>query len=195
MTTISPEKEKTLRQVFKTFNTFMILLWRLGLGKWMNAFPETGGQIMVLSHTGRKTGLKRRTPVNYALIDGEIYCLAGFGSISDWYRNLLADPEVEVWLPDGWYAGRAVDATGEEGCLEKLRAVLIASGFAAPLFGVPPREMSDAELEAATDGYRLIRIERRSPRTGPGGPGDLNWVWPLATFILLPLVFSRRRRR
>lgn len=195
MTTISPESEKTLRQVFKNFNTFMVLLWRLGLGNWINLFPESAGQIMVLSHTGRKTGLKRRTPVNYALIDGEIYCLAGFGSISDWYRNLLANPEVEVWLPDGWYAGRAVDVTNEKGRLERLRAVLIASGFAAPLFGIRPTEMSDAELEAATRDYCLVRIERHSPRTGPGGPGDLSWVWPLATFILLPLVFSRRRRR
>ena len=66
---------------------------------------DLSGQIMVLTHTGRKSGLRRRTPVNYALVDGEVYCTAGFGQISDWYRNILANPQVEVWLPDGWWAG------------------------------------------------------------------------------------------
>ncbi len=75
-----------------------------------------------------------------------------------------------------------------------LRKVLIASGFAAYAAGIDPLRLSDAELEAVTGSYRLVRIRRTAALTGPGGPGDLAWVWPLATFLLLPLAFRRRKR-
>jgi hypothetical protein len=55
--------------------------------------------------------------------------------------------------------------------------------------------MTNEELDAATADYRLIRIRRTEARTGPGGPGELAWVWPLATMLLLPLVLFRRRKR
>ena len=64
--------ERRLRRIFKSFNRFMVLLWRLGLGSWMK-WPELSGAIMVIKHTGRKTGLTRYTPVNYAVVDGDIY--------------------------------------------------------------------------------------------------------------------------
>ena len=66
------KQEEELRQFFKGFNRFMLYMWRLGLGKWVNAWPERGGQIMVLSHIGRKSGLQRRTPLNYALIGNDL---------------------------------------------------------------------------------------------------------------------------
>ena len=50
------------------------------------------------------------------------------------------------------------------------------------------------ELGQVAADYRLLRIRRQAARTGPGGPGDLSWVWPLATMVLLPLVLRRRRR-
>jgi deazaflavin-dependent oxidoreductase (nitroreductase family) len=186
--------EEILRIGFKYFNRFMLLLWRLGLGKILNWWPEVGGRIMVLTHTGRKTGRRLRTPVNYAEIDGDIYCTAGFGLISDWYRNLKANPGVEVWLPDEWWEGQAEDMTGCDEHLRILRQVLIASGFAAYAAGLDPRRMSDEALETAAKDYRLVRIHRTAERTGPGGPGELDWIWPVATFLLLPLVFKRRRR-
>ena len=194
MTTMNPQLEKKLRQGFKYFNRFMLLMWRLGLGQWVNLWPEVGGQIMVLTHTGRKTGLQRRTPVNYALVGGELYCTAGFGHISDWYRNIVADPNVEVWLPDGWWAGLAEEITDPAGRLPLLREVLIGSGFAAYMAGINPRSMTDEALDAATTDYRLLRIRRTEARTGPGGPGDLAWLWPLSTLILMWLLFRGCRR-
>ncbi len=186
--------EQRLRRVFKSLNRFMLLLWRLGLGSWMK-WPELSGAIMVIKHTGRKTGLTRYTPVNYAVVDGDIYCTAGFGSISDWYRNILANPQVEIWLPDGRWAGTADDVSDEKDCGELLRQVIIASGFAGPLFGADPKKLSDADLEKLMNSYRLIRIQRKEAVTGPGGPGDLAWVWPVSTFILLFLFLVRSRRR
>jgi deazaflavin-dependent oxidoreductase (nitroreductase family) len=190
---INPALAMQLRQAFKFGNRYMLLFWRLGLGKFINMAPETGGRIMVLTHVGRKTGAVRRTPVNYFISNNDIYCSAGFGSVSDWYRNILKNPQVEVWLPEGWWQGKAEEVSHHPDRLELLRQVLIASGFAARLFGFQPKTMTPEEIEAATGDYKLIRIRRTAACTGPGGPGDLAWVWPAATFLLLPMAFRKRR--
>jgi deazaflavin-dependent oxidoreductase (nitroreductase family) len=194
MTLVPTKTEENLRQGFKYFNRFMVFWWRLGMGAYFNR-PELSGRIMVITHTGRKSGLKRLTPVNYAMLDGEVYCTAGFGAGSDWYRNLLADPQVEVWLPEGWYAGVAEDISDDPDRLFYMRQVLIGSGFAARLAGIDPQKMSNEELAPLTQSYRLVRIRLVAPRTGAGGPGDLAWVWPLATSVLLGMLVLRRRRR
>ena len=192
--TLDSELEVKLRQAFKQLNKFMLLMWRLGIGPWINIWPQGIGRIMVLVHKGRVSGLKRQTPVNYTIIDGDIYCTAGFGKAADWYKNICKDPNVEVWLPDGWWAGVAEDISDAEKRTDLMRAVLVASGFAAPLFGIEPKAMTDQALAKTTETYRLIRIRRTEARTGAGGPGDLWWVWPLATLLLLPRALRWRRR-
>ena len=187
--------ERWLRAAFKWLNRYMILHWRLGLGPVANQ-AELAGCIMVLVHKGRKSGRTRRTPVNYAIIDGDIYCVAGFGQVSDWYQNLRADPNVEVWLPSGWYAGFAIDITARPlaETMPIIRQVLINSGFAARLAGMDAAHMSDAELSEIAARYRLIRIRCTKARTGAGGPGDLAWLWPLTTVGLILLLLQRRGR-
>lgn len=185
--------EDQLRRIFKAFNRFMVLLFRLGLGSFGNG-TKYGGYIMVIKHTGRKTGLTRHTPVNYATVDGDIYCTSGFGRVADWYLNIKANPQVEVWLPDGRWAGIVEDVTSDEKGAFYLRQVIIASGFAGPLFGVNPKHLSDQDFEGLLESYRLIRIRRINALTGAGGPGDLSWIWPLTTFVLLWLLLSRRRK-
>ena len=193
--TLDPRLEEQLRQGFKYLNRFMLVMWRLGLGPWLNAWPGGLGRYMVITHTGRKSGAKRRTPVNYALVDDEVYCTAGFGSTSDWYRNIIANPQVEVWLPDGWWAGIAEEVTHPEARLPLLREVLIGSGFAAYAAGLDPKQMPDEDLDAATKEYRVIHIRRVAACTGKNGPGDLAWVWPALVFAMLPLLFKRNRRK
>jgi len=188
MPKVTPELEQQLRVGFKVFNKFMLLMWRLGLGWWLNIWPAGFGRIMVLTHTGRKSGLRRRTPVNYALVDGEIYCTAGFGKGSDWYRNLMANPTVEVWLPgrpDSWWTGVAEDISDSPQRMALLRQVLIASGFAARSLGIDPVKQSDEQLAQVSADYRLLHIRRLEARTGPGGPGDLAWIWPVMVMVWL----------
>lgn len=190
-------RSESLRQTFKLMNqSLMVPMWRSGLGPLFNIWPEVGGRIMVLQHTGRRSGKTYLTPLNYDVVDGDVYCLAGFGERADWYRNVMATPEVEVWLPDGWWCGLAEDASDAPNRLELYRKVLIASGFAAGLFeGIHPREMSEDDLAAMVDGYRLVRIHRTTPRTGPGGPGEFAWVWHLTTVALAGMLLLRPRRR
>jgi deazaflavin-dependent oxidoreductase (nitroreductase family) len=195
LATIDPRTEERLRQGFKKYlNPFMLTMWRLGLGIWFKVCPEISGSVMVLTHIGRKTGIKRYQPLNYAIVDNDIYCVAAFGGISDWYRNIRDNPNVEVWLPTGWWVGVAEDISDSPARIQLLRQVLIGSGFAAYMAGLNPRKMTAEEIDSESKEYRLLRIRRNAARTGPGGPGDLGWVWQLATITLLGLVLYRRRR-
>ena len=147
-----------LRKVFHAFNRLMVFAWKRGWGKWMNASPESGGQTMVIKHRGRKSGKEYLTPVNYAVVDGEVYCTAGFGSVSDWYRNILVNPNVELWLPEEKRPACAEDISDSPQRLFLLRQVIIASGFAGPLFGVNPKKMNDEQFDRATKDYRIVHF-------------------------------------
>ena len=195
MFTLSPDGEAALRRFFHALNRFMLLLWRLGLGPSLNFWPTGTGRYLVLCHTGRKSGQRRTTPLNYAIVAGDVYLTAGFGAIADWYKNLQATPVVELWLPDGRWAGVAEELPDDDARRTLLlREVLRGSGFVAPLVGADPNRLSDSALAAVTQQYRLIRIRRTDPRSGPGGPGDLAWVWPLVAAGALLLVVARRLR-
>jgi deazaflavin-dependent oxidoreductase (nitroreductase family) len=186
---LSEQQEALMRRSFKVLNRFMLLMWRLGLGRLLNIWPQYGGRIMVIVHTGRKTGLTRYAPVNYAIVDGELYCCAGFGAKTHWYKNLLELPEVEVWLPEGRYPGVAEEVSDHPDRLRIMRAITIASGFAAPLMaGIHPHTMSDEDLAAATASYRLLHIRRGAKRHTPGDRAWLLW-------LLLLFLADRRHKR
>lgn len=145
-------------RAFRRLNRLMVECWRLGLGRWINAWPSGSGRILVIGHLGRRSGLPRWTPLNYARIDGDVHCVAGFGAGSDWYRNVIAHPRVEVWLPGQRWLGHVEDVSDHPQRLRLIRDVLIASGFAARLAGVDPRRLDDDALDAATTGYRVLRL-------------------------------------
>jgi deazaflavin-dependent oxidoreductase (nitroreductase family) len=154
----SKQQMSSLRRFFHTMNRFMVWMWKIGWGKAMNMWPAGIGRIMVIKHRGRKSGREYLTPVNYAIVDGEIYCTAGFGSVSDWYRNMLASPRVELWLPEGKAFYCAEDVSDSPDRLRLLRQVIIASGFAGPLFGINPRKLNDEQLDAVSKEYRLVHF-------------------------------------
>lgn len=181
------------RQAFRLFNYWMVFLWRLGLGALLSAWPGGFGTYMVITHRGRKSGRQFRTPVNFAEVNGEIYCLVGFGEGSDWYQNVLQSPQVEIWLPGGWFMGLAEETDIHREQLPIVRSVFYNSGFVARMMGLDPLRISDAELLELSKDYRLIRVRRVSPRTGAGGPGDLIWLWPL--FFLVGLIIKPRKRK
>jgi deazaflavin-dependent oxidoreductase (nitroreductase family) len=129
------------------------------MGPMINIWPAVIGRIMVITHTGRKSGLRRQTPVNYAIVDGYVCCTTM--PSADWYRNIKANPQVEVWLPDGRWRGTAEEVSNDAVHMPILRQVLIASGFAASAFGgINPRKASDAELADKCRDYHIFRIQR-----------------------------------
>jgi deazaflavin-dependent oxidoreductase (nitroreductase family) len=76
-----------------------------------------GRQLLVLTTTGARTGQARSTPMMY-VPDGDrllvIASNAGAPRHPDWYRNLLAHPEVTVEADGEEYRARAVPLEGDE---------------------------------------------------------------------------------
>lgn len=155
-----------LQKTFKRVNPHVLRMWRWHLGWLMSAFPPVTGKTMVVTHTGRKSGRRLQTPVNYAVIDGAAWCTTN--QRAQWLANVRAAPDVEVWLPlrrprAGVAEVMALDAEH----VRQYRTVLIASGFAASRFGgIKPRRTSDADLLERGSEYVLMRITRgdRVPR-------------------------------
>ena len=161
VTNFTPEQMNTLRRVFRAGNRFMVWMWKMGWGRAINCWPAGFGRIMVIKHRGRKSGKEYLTPVNYAIVDGAIYCTAGFGVTCDWYRNILLDPRVELWLPDGKKNFCAEEVSDSPNRLFLMRQVIIASGFAGPLFGVDPKKLNDEQLDTVSKDYRLVHFKER----------------------------------
>lgn len=84
------------------------LAYRLGLG------PVIGRRILLLTTTGRKTGLARVTPLQYELVGGCYYVGAARGLRTDWFRNIQADPRVAVQVKNQRFRGRATAVTDPE---------------------------------------------------------------------------------
>jgi deazaflavin-dependent oxidoreductase (nitroreductase family) len=158
-TQFTSKQMNSLRTLFHSMNRFIVWMWKKGWGRQINAWPEKMGRVMVIKHRGRRSGKEYLTPVNYAIVDGDIYCTAGFGSISDWYRNLLANPRVELWLPEAKYMACAEDLSDSPNRSFLLRQVIIASGFAGPLFGVDQKKLNDEQFARATQDYRLVHFK------------------------------------
>ncbi len=66
------------------------ILYKLGFHRLM------GHVVLLLTTIGRKTGLKRITPLQYEKIDDAYHVASARGPKADWYRNILANPNVEV---------------------------------------------------------------------------------------------------
>jgi deazaflavin-dependent oxidoreductase (nitroreductase family) len=189
-----------LRSFFRLLNRLMLLLWRLGLRRMM-ASPRTG-YAMVLATTGRKTGQRRLAPLNFAEEGTSVYCLAGFGKRTHWLLNLQADPKCELWLPDGRrLQGIGTLVTNESRRIELTRQILVRAGFATKLaepgldpLGAP-NEVIAALGERYGHRYEVVEITLGRPITGPDGPGDLMWLWPVGGGIVALAWLLLRRRR
>jgi deazaflavin-dependent oxidoreductase (nitroreductase family) len=81
--TINWAKLKNIRKIHRA-------LYAIGLG------PLIGKFILLLTTTGRKSGRKRVTPLQYERIGCDYYVGAARGMKADWVRNIQSDPQVEV---------------------------------------------------------------------------------------------------
>jgi deazaflavin-dependent oxidoreductase (nitroreductase family) len=173
--------------------------FRLGL-----SLPD---DVMVLTTTGRTSGLPRRVVLGALVIDGHLYAMNPgygqprpgdvdhpFGDRAHWYRNLLADPIVTVQRRGRTWTARASRVTdrdeavtlyeGLSGAIRTaLRLILRAQGIA---------DTADAFAE---DIERLCFV--RLDEVDQPGPsplrGDLVWVWPLLAALALSGWLVRRR--
>lgn len=58
-----------------------------------------GKRIVMLEHTGRRSGKLRQTPLEVVHREGDSYILcSGTGPNADWYRNLHSNPAAGLWV-------------------------------------------------------------------------------------------------
>lgn len=166
-------------------------LIRAGLGPLLNT-PLTGS-LMVLRTKGRTSGLWREAPLGYLVLDGHVYCCAGFGQRTHWLRNIKADPHVEVLLPTLAVAGIAEEVTDVAEWNRGMRALLASLGVISRAMIGDVRRASDEGLQVMAGGLPLIRIRVTGLGVGPFDPGGRGWVLP--TVIGVTWLGARLRRR
>jgi deazaflavin-dependent oxidoreductase (nitroreductase family) len=135
-----------------------ILLYRFGLGGLL------GDRMLLLEHTGRKSGMKRQAVievVRHDQVSGAFIIASGFGEKSDWYQNLLKTPGAVIQVGRkriNVTASRLEPAAAEDEILDYARRHPTAIRSLSGLMGYP--------LEETEDGYRhlgrvlpMIRLE------------------------------------
>jgi len=76
-----------------------------------------GAPLLLLHHTGAKTGTERVTPLMYQPVDGAYAVFAskaGADTNPDWFHNLMANPEAKVELGTATAPVHARRAEGDE---------------------------------------------------------------------------------
>jgi deazaflavin-dependent oxidoreductase (nitroreductase family) len=183
------------RRAFRALNRFfMVPALKAGLGPWIGT--PVGGWVLLLRVRGRKSGIVRDNPLSYLVADGAVWVMAGFGSRTDWYRNLLADPEVELLLPSRAIACRAQVVDSPYIRARIIPRLMRATGAPGFLSGVNPYRSTDEQLMAATAWVPLIRLapEDELLVAGPDDPGGLGWLWRQPLLLVAGLLLGRRLR-
>jgi deazaflavin-dependent oxidoreductase (nitroreductase family) len=91
---------KTIYHRMKALNAFMAANYRRGFG------PTH--MVLLLTTTGRKSGLPRVTPLQFEGVDGDYYIASARGQDADWFKNIQANPNVHVQIRE-----REFDAVAE----------------------------------------------------------------------------------
>ena len=117
--------------------------------------------VLLLTTTGRKSGLPRVTPLQFEAVDGLIYVASARGQEADWFRNIVVDPRVHVQTQERQFDGFAepiTDPSRIAGFLETrlhrhpvmLRLLLLLEGL--------PWNPDHARLERFAQGKALVMI-------------------------------------
>jgi deazaflavin-dependent oxidoreductase (nitroreductase family) len=117
-----------------------VLLYRMGLGGLI------GKHTLLLTTTGRRTGLRRVVPLDYQQEGDILYLIAEQGTRSPWYRNLVANPEVEVQMGSRRMNGAATPVTDPQQKANVFRLFWRRSEKLAERYYGIPRGASDEEL-------------------------------------------------
>jgi deazaflavin-dependent oxidoreductase (nitroreductase family) len=76
-----------------------------------------GAPMLLLTHTGGKTGTRRTNPLMYQPFDGRIFVFAtkgGSPAHPHWFLNIKAEPDVTVEIGDETFQATAMEVTGPE---------------------------------------------------------------------------------
>jgi len=139
-----------------------ILPYHIGLG-WL-----LGQRFLMLTHTGRKTGTRRRTVVEVIHREpgaGVYYVASGWGETSQWFRNVLANPRVGITVGRRSFAARAERLSAER-AEDVLREYKQRHRTAARALGRIFGSQDPHELAQAVPVLAFRRVKARLGETG-----------------------------
>ena len=107
--------------------------------------------VLLLTTIGRKSGLPRVTPLQYEEIEGDIYIGSARGKDADWFKNILANPNVHVQKRDSEFDATAEPVTDPGRIADfielRLRRHPLMIRLVMHLFDGLPLRFTRAELE------------------------------------------------
>jgi deazaflavin-dependent oxidoreductase (nitroreductase family) len=112
------------------FNAKIIEEFRANEGRVGGMFE--GGNLLLLHHTGAKSGRDRVNPLAYLDDDGRYVVVASKGGAPDnpgWFYNLKAHPSVKIEV-----GGETLDAVATEATGEERERLFVQMTAAAPQF-------------------------------------------------------------
>lgn len=143
------------RPILRLFRRPPQIAYRLGLG------PQLGRMVLLLTTTGRKSGLPRVTPLQYEAIEGTYYVASMRGRHADWVRNIEANPCVNVQVRDQQITGEASVITAPAAIADFISYRLAQHprmlGMIMRMDGLSTQP-TRAELETYASGRALIAI-------------------------------------
>lgn len=165
-----------------------LVLWRLGLG------PLIGKLFVLITQTGRVSGLPRRTMTEVHLVNGRKYAPCAFGERAQWYKNIQADPLVTIQTADGVErvtARRVTDGDELVSVLAAMRAKNPMADLYLESLGIRP---TADDIRAHKDRITILTFDPTDQPTPPPQEADLTWLWwLLAALIVLRWLFRPRR--
>ena len=171
---------------------YPVYLWRLGFG------PLMGKLFVMITTTGRKSGLPRHTLTELHRLNGKKYAPCGFGSRAQWYKNIEADPRVTIQTDEGTESVIAVRVTEDDEILALVEMMGSSqrTGQQELYLRVLEIEPTPEDILAKKDRIYWLRFDPTDEPTPSPQEADLVWIWPItAVFALLTLFILRKTQR
>jgi deazaflavin-dependent oxidoreductase (nitroreductase family) len=143
---------KTIYHRMKALNVRMTANYKRGIG------PTR--MVLLLTTTGRKSGLPRVTPLQYEQVDGDIYIASARGKEADWFKNILANPNVHVQIRDRQFVATAQPVTDPIRIADfielRLKRHPVMIHVIMSLFDGLPLHHSHADVEELSQGKAMV---------------------------------------
>ena len=168
-----------------------LIVWRLGFGGYLSSPARGGSKMLVLTTRGRKSGLPRHTMLSYILSEGEEYVASGWGTRSDWTKNILADPLVTVQARGRIYSAKIRRVTDLEEFTSAAKSLLDSGGDShlEPWLEWMGIENDLDDFVNKRDRAYFFGFDSTEDEGPDPLPADLLWIWAVIFSLLLGLVF------